>query len=188
MRIGPREIVFLIVLLAVPVVSYFYVFKPRNQEIRVAQKEVEDKQAKLAKLQKISTRIEDINRALEEGSKAIAVIERKLPSDNEVDVVLDDVTKLAEKARLTVKSFKADKDVPAATYMERPLNIVIAGDFEGFYTFMREVESLPRITRIHKLKLARAQGEKSEAQMVATFTLSIYFRPASSGRVAGITP
>ena len=34
MRIGLREMIFLIVLLAVPVASFVYVFRPRNDEIR----------------------------------------------------------------------------------------------------------------------------------------------------------
>ena len=41
MRMGPREVIFLVVLLVVPVASYFYVFKPRNQEIKQAQIEVD---------------------------------------------------------------------------------------------------------------------------------------------------
>ena len=60
---------------------------------------------------------------------------------------------------------------------------------QEFYAFLREVEALPRITRIHKLKLERAKKTDEEgAQMVANFTLSIYFRPAGSDRVAGIQP
>ncbi len=44
MRFGFREMIFFVVLLAVPVASYVLVFKPRNEEIRQAQDEVRDKQ------------------------------------------------------------------------------------------------------------------------------------------------
>ena len=77
MRMGPREIIFLLVLLAVPAGSYFYVFQPRNEEIRVAQKEVEEKRTKLARLKKIRAKIESINGAIEEGQRAIE-LEREM--------------------------------------------------------------------------------------------------------------
>ncbi|MCH8244120.1 MAG: hypothetical protein IH897_16140, partial [Planctomycetes bacterium] len=44
MRFGIRELIFLVVLLAVPVASWWYVFKPRNAEIQQAHREIEVKQ------------------------------------------------------------------------------------------------------------------------------------------------
>ena len=41
MRFGFRELIFLVVLLAVPVASWWYVFKPRNTEIAQARMEIE---------------------------------------------------------------------------------------------------------------------------------------------------
>ena len=40
MRIGLRELIFFAVLLAVPVASFFYVFKPRNDQINQAKAEI----------------------------------------------------------------------------------------------------------------------------------------------------
>ena len=39
---------------------------------------------------------------------------------------------------------------------EQPLEIQIEGNFDGFYQFLLELETLPRITQIHQLKLERA--------------------------------
>ncbi len=185
MRFGPREIVFFIVLLVVPVASYFYVFKPRNAEIRQAQIEVENKQAKLDKLREVSEKIDDIGLAIDKGRAAIRLVETKLPSARDVEVILEDVWELAAASRLNVKSVKSEKPVPAAGYMEQPLRIVMKGEFEGFYEFLLSLESLPRITRIHEMKLDR-QGSgrgKDDADrsgmMVADFVLSIYFEPTA---------
>jgi len=187
MRVGLREIVFMIVLLAVPVASYFYVFKPRNEEIRQAEKEVEEKREKLQQLREIEKTIDDINRMIDEGKKQIDLIEAKLPSARDVDVVLRDITQLARKTRLKVNKFKTERQIPAASYMEQPITVNIEGEFEGFYDFLREVEALPRITRVHTLTLKRAQGReaRSKAQMTATFTLSVYFQ-GSGKQLAGM--
>ena len=184
MRMGFREVVFLIVLLVVPVASYIYVFKPRNEEIKLAQKEVEQKRERLAKLQEVSTRIDDIGLAIEQGRRAVELIEAKLPSQQDVEVILEDVWQLARQARLTVKSVKSQKPVPASLYMEQPLVVIMEGEFSGFFDFLQKLEQLPRITRIHQLQLKRFTSltrgrDGPETGMRASFTLSIYFQPRS---------
>lgn len=184
MRMGFRELVFLIVLLAVPVASYIYVFKPRNAEIKLAQKEVEQKRQRLAKLQEVSARIDDIGLAIEQGRQAVELIEAKLPSQQDVEVILEDVWQLARQARLTVKSVKSKKPVPASLYMEQPLVVIMEGEFSGFFEFLQKLEMLPRITRIHQLQLKRftsltRRRDGPEKGMRAAFTLSIYFQPRS---------
>jgi Tfp pilus assembly protein PilO len=180
---GLREVIFLVVLLVVPVASYFYVFKPRNAEIQQAQSEVEIKQTKLEKLREVTEKIDDIGLAIEQGREAIDLVEAKLPSKDQVEVILGDVWQLAARARLEVKSVKSEQPVPAAGYMEQPLKVAMEGHFEGFYQFMLGLENLPRITRIHELSLERVtsrsrRDERSEpGAMKSEFILSIYYQP-----------
>ena len=47
MRLGIREFIFFVVLLAVSVASFFYVFKPRNVQIAQARSEIALKQSRL---------------------------------------------------------------------------------------------------------------------------------------------
>ncbi len=186
MRFGPREVVFLIVLLVVPVASYFYVFKPRNHEIKQAQIEVENKQATLDTLRDVTEKIDDIGLAIDQGRAAIQLVEAKLPSARDVEVILEDVWELAAASRLSVKSIKSEKPLSAAGYMEQPLKVSMQGQFEGFYSFLLALESLPRITRIHEMKLerntGRRKGDEDDASgvMNAVFVLSIYFEPTAT--------
>jgi type IV pilus assembly protein PilO len=182
MRFGIREAIFFIVLLAVPAVSLFYVFQPRNVEIQQALKEIALKQERLDQLDRMKERIDDIGLKIEEGKELIGFIEEKLPSEQEVHVILRRVSEMAKQNRQTVKSVKSDKPVPAAMYRELPLKMVMEGEFDGFYQFLLELENLPRITRIHELHLERATASSGpqaadvpEGSMKAEFTLSIYF-------------
>ena len=74
MRFGLRELIFMIVLLAVPVASWWYVFKPRNADIVQARMEIIIKQDKLDKLREVAKRIDDIGLAIERGRDAIELI------------------------------------------------------------------------------------------------------------------
>ena len=182
MRFGTREIIFLIVLLAVPAASGFFVFKPRNDDIRQARTEIEEKQAKLDQLSEISARIDDINLAIDRGREAIEELEAKLPSRQHVEEILEQVWQIARRNQLTVKSVKGQKTVDAANYLELPLRVSMEGSFDGFYQFLLELEELERITRIHQLKMERLQAQGgdedvSPGSMKTEFTLSIYFEP-----------
>jgi type IV pilus assembly protein PilO len=185
MNFGIRELIFLAILLAVPAASFFYVFKPRNDEIKTALVEIEQKQRKLNELEQVTKKIEDIGLEIEKGREAIQLIVQKLPDERDVAGILEQITDIASNTRLGVKSIKTNKPVPAAAYMELPLEMVIEGEFEGFYQFLLQVENLPRITRIHDMKIARVQptsrtpGERTSG-MKAEFTLSIFFEESGS--------
>ena len=192
MRFGIRELIFLVVLLAVPVASWWYVFKPRNAEIQQAHREIEVKQAKLDKLREVAKRIDDIGLAIEQGREAVELVEAKLPNREQVEDILENVWQLAKRNHQTLKSIKSEKPVPAALYMEQPLRMVVTGRFDGFYQFLLELENLSRITRVPRMKLERLDSlsggpddlELDSGMMTAEFTLSIYFEPPASERTA----
>jgi type IV pilus assembly protein PilO len=184
MHFGFRELIFFAVLLAVPVASYMYVFQPRNDEIAQAQEEIQQKQARLDQLAQVIAKIDDIGLAIESGREAIEMIEAKLPSEQDVEGILEQVWQLAARSQLNVRSVKSERPVPAALYMELPLRVTMEGPFDGFYQFLLELENLPRITRVHQMDLKRAdtgpriaQGEMPPGSTLAEFTLSIYFEP-----------
>ena len=185
MKFGLRELVFFLVLLTVPVASFIWVFRPRNEEISQAKLEIAAKQTKLDTLAKVTSKIEDIGVEIEKGRESVDMIEAKLPNEQDVEGILEQVAQLAKRNNLIVRSVKSDKPVPAAMYMEQPLKMVMDGEFDGFYQFMLELENLPRITRIHQIKLERADSTKTGPEkealppgsMKADFILSIYFQP-----------
>jgi type IV pilus assembly protein PilO len=181
-KFGPRELLFLVILIAMPAASYWLVFKPQNHEISEAKKEIEHKKLMLEKLDEATAQTKDLEQQNAEIEASIALVESRLPGDKEVDVVLEQVAEIARKQKLTLKRVKREDPVPAAGYMEQPLDMEIEGDFDDFYVFLLEVEKLERITRMFELQIKGDRQE--EGVMTAEFTLSIYFEnpkpPAST--------
>ncbi|MBL9120913.1 MAG: type 4a pilus biogenesis protein PilO [Phycisphaerae bacterium] len=180
-RFGMRELIFMGVLLAVPIASYFFVFSPRNGQIRSAKSEISQKETRLAELRKLTSRIPDLDKEIVQWADSIRRLEEKLPDQEGVDAILGQITQIAQDNKLLVRSIKGEKAVPAAMAMELPLRTTVEGDFRGFYKFLLGIESLPRITRIHQLKMSRlepSRGDDKPAEpgtMKAEFVLSIYF-------------
>jgi len=174
-----REILLLAVLLAVPLSTYWLVFRPQNAEINQARGEIEHKREVLEKLRSATSRNADLVRANEQISQSILAIEARLPTDKEVDGIVRRISDLAVKSGLTPPGVKSAAPVKAARYMEQPMVIQTGGEFRGFYSFLLNLERLPRITRIPDLKLTRSK--KVDGTMSATFTLSIYFQDEKGG-------
>ncbi len=178
MNVGMRTVCVLLVVVGLPVSSYFLVFKPTNAKLEKDRAECEQKEKYLAKLAEIGERDVDLARANEEITRSIMLIEQRLPSGKEIDGLIRRVSDLAVSAGLDPPAIKSSRPVPSGIYMEQPLEMEIAGSFVGFFTFLAQVEKLPRITRVHDLKITGQP--KDGVELKAEFTLSIYFQDAGA--------
>lgn len=177
MRFGLRELVFLLVLLAMPAVAYFAVFKEQNNKHQEARAEIAAKRAKLDALDKATQEFIDLDQEIARLKDAITIIEEKLPAGKETYVVVNQVADLARSHKLKVEEIKPDKVASAGPFAsELPIQMEIKGNFAGFYRFMLEVERLPRITQVPMMTL-KGSDKKGDpvGTMIAEVTLSIFF-------------
>ncbi len=59
----------------------------------------------------------------------------------------------------------------------------LQGNFNGFYSFLLQLEKLQRITRVTQMDLQKINDRDGE--MTAALTLSIFFEPDTGSTVAG---
>ena len=177
MRFGLREALFFLLLLAVPVASYFLVFEPRNRHTEDVEQENREKQVKLDTLQQATaTTGDDLGAEIDRLREAIAVFERKLPAQRDFEVILREVAELAKQHNLLVKSLQTDKVILEAGFSKQPIRLEMSGDFDRFYSFMQDLERLERITKLPKMKLKRnKKKEAMEGEIEAEVLLDIFF-------------
>src|SRR5687768_12315703 len=102
MRSASRQFIFFVVILAVPLASFFLVFRPQNREIGRAKQEIEHKQAMLEKLREATAQAEDLKEANEQMRLSIDSIEARLPTSKEMDNILRQVADLAAENGLRI--------------------------------------------------------------------------------------
>lgn len=176
MRFGPREIVLLVALLALPLSSYWLVFSPQNREIAEAKAELDEKSEMLNKLAAATQHNESIEEANKEIIEAIGSIEARLPSDKEIAGVVRQVSDLAVRAGLEQPGMSAGDPALAPGgegYYQQPITLALKGDFMGFYRFLLALEKLPRLTRVPIMEVERSRS--NDGHMTADVTLMIYF-------------
>ena len=168
-----RKIVFFFLLAGIVVAGYRYMIKPANRHLKEAQKRLATKQAKLSEFERATAAVDDLTKKLEQLEEAVRFFESKLPPESEIDQVLRDVTVIAQKHGLRCKTIKALKRTDNSGYVEQPLQMQLAGDFNAFYCFLLELEQLPRIIKIRELDLQKQQGDDGQIQV--DFVVRIFF-------------
>ncbi|MGD1278404.1 MAG: type 4a pilus biogenesis protein PilO [Tepidisphaeraceae bacterium] len=187
MRIGFRELIFSTVLLGVLGCAYFVIFQKANAHRLAVQADTDAKLQKLAELRLTTAGISDLNHKIDELQKAIDFFQSKLPQQREVDTILKEVTQLTEANGLTTKTFRTLKGDTTPNYAEQPIQMSLSGDFNGFYSFLLQLEKLPRLTRLTNMNLQKIN--ERDGHMTAQLTVSIFFEPDqnTSSSAAGAT-
>jgi type IV pilus assembly protein PilO len=183
MKLGARELLFILVMLGLLGASYWFVFKKANERRTALMADIRQKQDALEDLSRRTAGIDDLNRKIDELQQAIDFFESKLPQEKEIDKILREVAQMAEANSLQTKTIRQLNGERGSHYREQPIQLSITGDFTGFYSFLLQLEKLQRITRITQMKLEKIDDRNGEMQ--ANLTLSIFFEPDVSGAMAG---
>lgn len=175
MKLGVREIIFMSTMLALLACTYFMVYKKANErrEQKIAQ--IEAREAQMKNLRQITAGIQDLDAKVAELQEAITFFESRLPQEREVGSVLDEVSRIALANSLETRTFRTLRSERNANYSEQPIQMTLSGDFNGFYSFLLQLEKLERITRVLQMKLEKINSRDGEMQ--AEITLSIYYEP-----------
>ena len=164
MKLGIREYAFLAVLVAGPVSAWFFVFQPRNEDIGQARREIASMQSTLARLDTLTGEVGDVRERIDEAEMRLADFGRIIPNAEEVEDLLAEMHRIADRNRLSIESIRALKQQTVQGYLEIPHTVSIEGDFEGIYGFLSELERLPRLVRVQSLEIERNLVESSRSR------------------------
>lgn len=186
MRFGIREIVYLAVLLVVAGGSWMYGISPVQANIADYQNQTAAREATLTELDKAKARYPDFDAEIKRLEEAMSTFAEKLPERRETAAIIRGITEIATRNELVVTTVKPAPQLAAAGYIELPIRLEITGNFDGFYNLIREIEELPRITRMPAMTLERVtrSEEGSDGDVKAKLTLSIFFENESAANNA----
>lgn len=180
-----RQSIFVALLIGILAGAWCFVFRPRNQQDEMMRRQIEAKQKQLRKLNQATATIGSLKDEIGDLQKAIDFFQSKLPSEKEIDRVLEEVWRLAEANHLATKSICTMKSGSSGTFVlaggaqaEQPIKMKFEGDFTGFYGFLLSLERQPRIMRIRKMSLKKISG--TQGGITAELEISVFFERQSS--------
>ena len=169
-----RKGVFFALLVGLAVVGYHFMIQPANNRLAAAKQRVEAKLSRLSDFEKATAKAQDLSKQMAQVDEAILFFEGKLPPTSEIAGVLRHITDITQKQGLKSKRVEPQKLRETSGYVEQPLRLELEGDFTAFYSFLLELEKLPRIMKIRKLDLSKKKD--SEGQIAADCVVSIFLQ------------
>lgn len=173
MRLGTRELIFVMLLLALPVLAWWFYFSPRKKDMAAISARIASRQRELSMLDRAGPHLKHLHAEIKKLNAAIAFFERKLPDRVEMARMLQRIYKNERHNNLNIVSQHYLKTKKSAGFTEQPIEMSLRGGFRGFYQFLRALEHMPRVTRIDTLAIRRSAANNKLID--ANFTLSVFF-------------
>ena len=131
-------------------------------------KELELKQAFETKAKKAAN-LEEYKEQLEEMRRTFGTLLRQLPSKTEIPALIVDISQTGLASGLEILLFRPGNETEKEFYAEKPIELVMRGDYHQFGLFASEVAALPRIVTLHNIKLQPGpeDGEKMTMNALA---------------------
>lgn len=158
----------LIVVIFVAVVGAGYWFDIKKQQANLAQleskettlkHEFEFKAARAANLQAYRDQLEDMR-------KTFGTLLRQLPGKTEIPSLLRDISQTAQADGLQQNLFQPQAEIAKDFYAEKPIKIILSGNFHELAKFASDVAALPRIVTLHDIVIKPEKaGDASNLQM-----------------------
>ena len=99
---------------------------------------------------------------------------KSIPPQQELPQFIKDITQLSQQSNL--KKFKYEPGVPTRgeQVRELPIKLQFEGDFTNVYAFLRNVEEMPRMTRVRGMQI-KAKDRDKGGQVHVQLSMNIYF-------------
>jgi Tfp pilus assembly protein PilO len=182
MKLGLRELAFVVAMIGLLAASYFVVFTKQDAKRRAKLEQRDAKLTALHEMDRASASVQDVDNKIRDLQKAIDYFESRLPQAKEMDKVLAEVWQLTESNGLRTQTVKTPASQRMNGFREQTVELNLAGEFTGFYEFMLKLEQLPRLTRVSKMNLTKITDKDGEMQ--AALTMSIFFEPETESAVS----
>ena len=175
---------------------YFTLFKSQTEKNTAAQHALEDKVRENNELESYRPKLKQIEQQLAELKQQLAIEQRIVPDEKQVDEFITMMGGEAVKAGVELRRYKA-KDVKAQQYYsEVPFDLDLDGPYYSMLNFFDRVSKLERIVNISNLLVATTKNPSAakpkktyqyapNESVVASFTATTYFSHDSQPAAAG---
>jgi type IV pilus assembly protein PilO len=118
-----------------------------------------------------------------------AFLDSLLPPESATEQTLKDLHQLAVANYLQIATIRRGPAFETSGYVDCPIEFTATGDFNGFYSFLLQIEGLPRLKRITRIQLQ--SSATSEGDIQASIIVDVFSEvttPVASATNAGALP
>lgn len=191
MKSGIRELIFVLLLLALPASMYIMVFKPRVKSEIDMQEEIDAKTELINNIaSKRITALANIDEDMTLLKKAAQDAKKRIPLQANEDDVMAMIAKLAKENGLTIERIQTinkpmTDEEQALPYRIQRITVTLTGDFPGVYSLLLSIEQSDRLIAINTIGLEKLPESDKQGKIKAYINLEIYYKPPVETAKAG---
>jgi len=168
-----QKIIMLVaLLLAVGVLSFFFLIKPKYAELKELKGKLETLQQQIQKDRQIADNLPVLLKEFDRLNGELKAALTELPNQKEIPALLTSVTDQGRKSGLDFLVFKPGTEVKLDFYAAVPVDITVAGSFQNVGDFFAAVGNLPRIVNISNVNFSdiKITGDRTNLKVTCLAT------------------
>jgi type IV pilus assembly protein PilO len=163
-----------------------YAYKPRADELDTLERRVESLEQRNRTARKLSDAASqaDVERRLAAYRDQLALVEKLVPSSEELPDLLDAISAEAQRTGVDLTLIQPTGAVAEEYYTRRSYDLAVHGTYHQIGEFLTRISSLPRIVTPISFNVAAARGPDAEARepkLEAKFAIETYVIPTTPG-------
>ncbi|TNF56196.1 hypothetical protein EP227_01080 [bacterium] len=172
------KVIILVLVVVIPVVAfYFLVYSPKTKEIKQLDARISKLDNEIATAQVKVRRLDELKVEYEKLKLQLAALREIMPEEEEVSVLLKQISDLGLTSGLVIVLWKpvSRKPDPEGVYVEIPVQVEVMGGYHDLGVFYSHISRMPRLVNIANIKLTIPRRTTVEKQLInAVFTASTF--------------
>lgn len=152
------------IVVAAGIIYATYHFKVTEQLQTLQTAETKEGQLREEFLEKkaLAINLEAYKLQMVEAENMFAELKEQLPSETEIPDLLVDVTQLGLSRGLVFEQFQPRVDIPKDFYKEKPVQIIVSGQYHEMANFVSDVAALSRIVNVTDFRITRIERTRPD--------------------------
>ena len=139
---------------------YYFIFTPKNEELKKVKNEYQQKVSTLAMYKKRASEIMKYEKLMAGAQEKFNIAMKALPDKRELPALLTGISKAGSNAGLAFHLFKPDNEINKEYYKEIPISLKVVGRYHQITDFFYQIIRLNRIVNINDINLKSKKGSK----------------------------
>lgn len=153
---------------------YFLSYQDSQAELSRTRAQAQELQRKLNKVRAVANNLSEFEQEVASLERELNQALKQLPNRKQFEDLLQDITTMAKKVGVQIKSIQREPEVHHDFYAEVPFLIELEGTYHHIALFFDRVSKLPRIVNVGSLKLRVDSEDSSKTTLRVQGTASTF--------------
>jgi type IV pilus assembly protein PilO len=156
---------------------YLFGYRPASHELKSLRQQIDSKQRTLEVSRVRAADLPAVAREVEYLQARLQRFDKKMPKQQNLDQFIRDVDRYSQDSALRNLVVQPGAVKRHELYAELPITLRFQGNFPAVHSFLRQIEDMPRLTRVRSLQVRSRDGRGGTVDV--ELSTSIFYLEAS---------